>query len=202
MPLGFKRTLSLSGGEGLPNYDRIILGMPGVVRFFTEAVMQISKRIMAAISAAALSIAGTMIVELEGVEYEPYADVAGVLTVCYGITGRDVIKGKTYTENECRILLDKHLTAISKKIDAHITVPVTPTQRAALYSFAYNVGPTAFNKSTLLKKLNSGDGKGACEELKRWVYADGKKWKGLESRRDIERSLCLFGNEVTVNEDQ
>ncbi|EKN6093795.1 TPA: glycoside hydrolase family protein, partial [Yersinia enterocolitica] len=46
--------------------------------------------------------------------------------------------------------------------------------------------------STLLKKLNNNDLIGACNELQRWVYAGGKRWKGLVSRREIERELCLI----------
>ncbi|TFU20914.1 lysozyme, partial [Proteus mirabilis] len=58
------------------------------------------------------------------------------------------------------------------------------------YSFAFNVGTTTFARSTLLKKLNAGDRAGACEEIKRWVYAGGKVWRGLVSRREAESVLC------------
>lgn len=154
--------------------------------------MQISKRVMAAISAAALSIASAMIVDLEGVEYTPYYDVAGVLTVCYGHTGND-IEDRAYSEEECQELLDSDLTRIASLIDPNISADISVTQRAALYSFAYNVGPTAFNKSTLLKKLNANHMTGACSELHRWIYAGGKKWKGLMNRREIEEAVCLYG---------
>ncbi|MGO2497764.1 MAG: lysozyme [Vibrio litoralis] len=154
--------------------------------------MQISKRVMAAISAAALSIASAMIVDLEGVEYTPYYDVAGVLTVCYGHTGDD-IEDRTYSEEECQELLDSDLTRIASLIDPNIYADISVTQRAALYSFTYNVGPTAFNNSTLLKKLNANDMAGACSELHRWIYAGGKKWKGLMNRREIEEAVCLYG---------
>ncbi|MCH5496505.1 glycoside hydrolase family protein, partial [Salmonella enterica subsp. diarizonae serovar 16:z10:e,n,x,z15] len=50
----------------------------------------------------------------------------------------------------------------------------------------------AFAKSTLLKKLNAGDQAGACNELKRWTYAGGKQWKGLVTRREIEREVCTW----------
>ncbi|EMR8971355.1 TPA: glycoside hydrolase family protein, partial [Yersinia enterocolitica] len=36
-----------------------------------------------------------------------------------------------------------------------------------------------------------GDIKGACDELRRWIYADGQSWKGLNNRREVERELCL-----------
>nr|WP_170066828.1 lysozyme [Vibrio gangliei] len=154
--------------------------------------VQISKRVMAAISAAALSIATSMVIELEGVEHEPYYDVAGVLTVCYGHTGSDIIKDKVYSESECQALLDDDLFRIASEIDPHITTNISVTQRAAFYSFAYNVGSGAFNRSTLLKKLNANDIDGACNELHRWIYAGGKKWKGLMNRREIEEAVCSY----------
>ncbi|ECA7253941.1 lysozyme, partial [Salmonella enterica subsp. enterica serovar Oranienburg] len=40
---------------------------------------------------------------------------------------------------------------------------------------------------------NAGDQAGACNELKRWTYADGKQWKGLVTRREIEREVCTWG---------
>ncbi|EEG86161.1 hypothetical protein PROPEN_01994 [Proteus penneri ATCC 35198] len=52
------------------------------------------------------------------------------------------------------------------------------------------MGTTAFARSTLLKKLNAGDQYGACEEMKRWIYAGGKVWRGLVSRREAESALC------------
>ncbi len=69
--------------------------------------------------------------------------------------------------------------------------PKDGTQRAAIYSFAYNVGPSAAIKSTLMKKLNGSDYAGACNELKRWIYAGGKKWKGLMNRREVEYAICM-----------
>ncbi|WP_405045477.1 glycoside hydrolase family protein [Pseudomonas aeruginosa] len=48
-------------------------------------------------------------------------------------------------------------------------------------------------RSTLLRKLNAGDVRGACAELSRWVYAGGKKLGGLVRRRAAERELCEIG---------
>ncbi|MDH1088819.1 lysozyme [Pantoea brenneri] len=153
-------------------------------------------RVITALGAGALAIASAMISGsdgLEGYAPKPYHDVVGVLTVCYGHTGSDIMLGKTYTEQECRFLLDKDLGNIAAQINPYITRPITDTTRAALYSFAYNVGPTNFKTSTLLRRLNMGDTAGACDQLKRWIYAGGKKWKGLMSRRDIERDVCMWG---------
>ena len=128
---------------------------------------------------------------VEGRKYEAYRDVAGVWTVCDGHTGRDIVIGKKYTDRECDNLLWKDLQPAKKTVDTLVKAPLDEYQRAALYSFVFNVGSDAFSKSTLLRKLNKGDHAGACEEMRRWVYAGGMKWKGLQNRREMERSLCL-----------
>jgi lysozyme len=145
---------------------------------------------LVASGASALAIAAAMVMPFEGVEYKPYRDVVGVLTVCYGHTGPDIIPDKTYTKEECQQLLDEDLKLVKSQVDLLITVEIPETTRTALYSFTYNVGVGAFSRSTLLKKLNAGQITGACEELRRWVYAGGKKWKGLITRREIEEEVC------------
>ncbi|EBS4307265.1 lysozyme [Salmonella enterica subsp. enterica] len=130
---------------------------------------------------------------LEGRRHEPYRDVAGVLTVCDGHTGKDIVPGKHYTDAECDALLNKDLALVAVRIDPLIKASIPNSERAALYSFAYNVGVGAFARSTLLKKLNTGDQAGACNELKRWTYAGGKQWKGLVTRREIEHEVCTWG---------
>lgn len=152
-------------------------------------------KISLTIGAGAFAIALSMLSGkegLEGREYVPYLDVAGVLTVCDGHTGPDIIKGRRYSDAECNMLTEYDLLRIAKQIDPKIKVELPATTRAAMYSFAYNVGPSAFNSSTLLKKLNAKDFPGACAELNRWVYAGGKKWKGLMNRRDVEYEVCTW----------
>ncbi|MFC3189779.1 lysozyme [Pseudocitrobacter faecalis] len=154
-------------------------------------------KIAATLGGGAIAIATVMLSGkngLEGREYIPYHDVVGVLTVCDGHTGSDIVQGKQYTDKECDELTRKDLLLISSKIDPHIKVPTTETQRAAIYSFAYNVGAPAVINSTLLRKLNARDYDGACAELKRWVYAGGKKWKGLMNRRDVEYEVCTWSH--------
>ena len=152
--------------------------------------MSLKQKIAALTTAGATAIALVVIAHFEGVRYEPYRDVAGVLTVCYGHTGKDIIQGKTYTQQECDALLQNDFIKTQQQVDALIKVPLDDYTKAALYSFAFNVGMTAFARSTLLKKLNADDRAGACEEIKRWVYAGGMVWRGLVSRREAESALC------------
>ncbi|MDT8883126.1 lysozyme [Klebsiella aerogenes] len=156
------------------------------------------KYVLSAVGGGAIAIASALITGptgndgLEGVRYQPYQDVVGVWTVCYGHTGKDIMLGKTYTKSECDALLDKDLNAVARQINPYIKKPIPETMRGALYSVTYNIGVSAFKNSTLLKKLNLGDRKGVCGEIRRWVYAGGVKWKGLMTRREIERDICLW----------
>ncbi|EEG6275448.1 lysozyme [Salmonella enterica subsp. enterica] len=159
-------------------------------------MMQIKIKHLITGGAGAVAIAAALLGGhdgLEGRRYIPYRDVAGVLTICDGHTGKDIIPGKRYTDAECDALLGKDLKRVKAQVDPLIKVSIPESERAAFYSFAYNVGTGAFARSTLLKKLNAGDHAGACNELKRWTYAGGRQWKGLVTRREIEREVCTWG---------
>ncbi|EEP92446.1 lysozyme [Yersinia kristensenii] len=153
------------------------------------------KKVVGAVAGGAMAIAAALLGGHEGLEgrkYTAYYDVAGVLTLCDGHTGHDIIRGKHYSDQECDALLQRDLQPVKKWVDNAVQVPIGDYTRAALYSFTYNVGYSAFIQSTLLKKLNSGDISAACDELRRWIMAGGQRWQGLINRREVERELCLM----------
>ncbi|ELI8099931.1 TPA: lysozyme [Yersinia enterocolitica] len=153
------------------------------------------KKIYGVVAGGAMAIAIALVGGsdgLEGREYMPYRDVVGVLTVCDGHTGKDIIPSKRYSDAECDALLHQDLTPVFAAIDRIVNVPMSDFRKAALASFGYNVGITAMTNSTMVKKLNRGDTSGACDELRRWIKAGGKVWKGLVNRREVERELCLM----------
>ncbi|AWS52266.1 lysozyme [Providencia rettgeri] len=152
--------------------------------------MSLKQKLTVLIGAGASAIALTVIAHFEGVRYEPYEDVGGVLTVCYGHTGIDIVPNKTYTKEECNELLELDFELTKMQVDRLVKVPINDYTKAALYSFAFNVGTNAFARSTMLKKLNAGDQYGACEELKKWVYVKKKVWRGLVNRREAEAAIC------------
>lgn len=94
--------------------------------------------VIAAVGGGAIAIASALITGptgndgLEGVRYNPYQDVVGVWTVCYGHTGKDIMLGKKYTEAECRALLSKDLNTVARQIDPYIQKPIPVTMRGAL----------------------------------------------------------------------
>lgn len=142
--------------------------------------------------AAVTLIAAPFTAHHEGLRLQAYLDPVGIPTICYGETlGVELDQEKT--KEECDALFAARLGGFAHAVDALVEPVMKPETHAALTSFTYNVGINAFRKSTLLRKLNAGDLKGACGELDRWVYAGGKKFNGLVTRRKAEKELCLSG---------
>ncbi len=144
----------------------------------------------------AVTAATLMITHFEGDRHTAYLDGGGIPTICYGHT-QGVALGQTLTHPACEQLLRQDLTQAFAVVDRHVTVPLPEPRRAALASFVHNVGETRFARSTLLRRINAGEGARACAELSRWIYGKnnarhGKKriQPGLIKRRRIERQLC------------
>lgn len=127
----------------------------------------------------------------EGDKRDPYWDLAGILTVCSGHTGSDIIKGKRYTKEECTTLLQRDLVVHRQGVYKCVNAPMTPKQFDAFTMFTYNVGVSSFCKSTLLKDFNAGNPAKACDGLLKWSYVNGKFVQGLRNRREYERKMCL-----------
>ncbi|MEG3080825.1 lysozyme [Halomonas sp. 5021] len=154
--------------------------------------MGLKTRIGVSLAAGAVSIATAVVSFYEGYEPTAYQDPVGIPTICYGHTATARM-GQTLSQKQCTELLKADLGHAFEVVDRHAQIKLPAPTRAALASFVYNVGEGAFARSTLLRKLNQGDLRGACQELPRWVYAQGRKLKGLVNRRATERELCLAG---------
>lgn len=131
----------------------------------------------------------------EGLRLDAYRDVVGVWTVGYGSTGPHVKPGMRITEAEAEQLLKDDLDRFERCVDKFVTVPINDNQFAALVAFAFNVGEGAFRRSTLLRKLNSGDYASVPTQLSRWNRAGGRVIAGLTNRRAAEAALWNFPTE-------
>lgn len=131
-----------------------------------------------------------LVCEFEGFSPKPYRCPAGILTIGFGRTD-GVQDGDTTTKDAERSYVLKHLTNLDRQFEKLITVNLTDNERAALLSFVYNVGIGAFTKSTLLRRLNTGDRVAAAEQFGVWTRANGKVLQGLVRRRDAEKTLFL-----------
>lgn len=143
---------------------------------------------------AALSLSASALVGIalhEGYRGEAYVPVPGdVPTIGFGTTDGVKIGDKTTPEKALvRALADaqKFEGALKKCV----TVPLHQHEYDAYISLSYNIGSGAFCKSTLVKKLNSGDYAGACQEILKWDKFQGKPLPGLTKRRNEEYRKCL-----------
>lgn len=132
--------------------------------------------------------------ESEGFKKQPYYCSASVLTVFWGHTKcASEYVNNTLSDADARrigdLLFRQDVGRFEEQVRRLVKAPLTDPQFDALVSFAYNLGGGALESSTLLKKLNKGDYKGAAKQFDRWVYADGKKLLGLVTRRAKERAM-------------
>lgn len=143
--------------------------------------------------AGVVALAVAQIMPFEGLRLSTYLDATGTPTVCYGET-LNVKPNQHFTAEQCKEMLIKRVGEdFYAKMLPLVHVPVPDISMAAFVSFTYNVGLGNFKTSTLLKKLNAGDLRGACNELPKWNKSKGKVLKGLIDRRAKEQAMCLQG---------
>jgi len=121
----------------------------------------------------------------------PYICPAGFWTVGFGHLCKP--NHPPITETEAEIYLAQDL--VTALIATHRYCPVLATESdsrlAAIVDFTFNLGAGRLQTSTLRRRVNQQDWKGAAIELRRWVYGGGKKLPGLVSRREAESDLLL-----------
>ncbi len=157
----------------------------------------LSNKMLALIAAGATAgtIATTFVGEKEGRSLTAYQDIAKVWTICDGHT-KGVTPGMVATPEECDRMRASDVGQFMAEVDRVVHLPMSEPRRAAVTSFAYNVGMANLRGSTFLRRLNTGD-PGACGEILRWVYVGGKDCRdprnncaGIVARREQEAALC------------
>lgn len=132
-----------------------------------------------------------LIKQFEGCELLSYQDSAGLWTVGVGHLGPPAGPGVAIDQETADRLLRDDLKRTEEGVEKCLKVQVTENQFSAMVCFAFNVGVGALKSSTLLKKVNAGDFKGAADEFLRWNRAGGKVVSGLTRRRLAEKALFL-----------
>ena len=164
----------------------------------TPAPSPVMRRAVAGLTLSAAALVG--IVLHEGYTDHAVVPVKGdVPTIGFGTT--DEVKiGDITTPPEA---LARALTDIQQfegALKQCVTVPLAQHEYDAFVSFSYNVGSRAFCQSTLVRKLNAEDYAGACAELMRWRFFQGKDCAlpanarlcgGLATRREAEYRQCI-----------
>jgi lysozyme len=164
-------------------------GLPAAGPFFA---------LVAAVGSVAAALVLWLVPQFEGTVLQGYRDLGGVVTACTGNTSAAML-GMAYTPERCRELLASDLVRHNAGLNGCVTAPLQDHERAALLSWAFNVGVGNACSSTLVAKANAGDMPGACAELSRWTYVAGRncaapenalRCGGIPRRRAAERAMC------------
>ncbi len=131
-----------------------------------------------------------LIKSFEGCELKAYLDAVNIPTIGFGHIA-NVRIGDTITQEKAEQYLRDDLQNAEDCIADYVSVPLNENQHAALASFIFNCGRTAFKDSTLLRKLNTGDYAGAAAEFGKWVKAGNQTLNGLVRRRKAEHDLFM-----------
>jgi GH24 family phage-related lysozyme (muramidase) len=140
---------------------------------------------------AVIALATPFIAGWEGKRNYAYIPIPGdVPTICYGST-KGVRLGDHKTDAECLDLLRREVGEFWAKVDPCVDDDVPVSVQASILELAYNVGPGAACKGTIVRRANAGDFAGACAELDKWTKALGRTVKGLVNRRNASQVMCV-----------
>ncbi len=127
-----------------------------------------------------------LLVGREGCRLTPYQDTVGVWTDGYGNTVGVIPNGPPITQVKAEEDFARNLLRFESAINSHVTQHLEQHQFDALVSFAYNVGVGAFEASTLLKCINSGQMAEAAAQFDRWHIPPE-----ITSRRNGEKAQFM-----------
>jgi len=143
------------------------------------------------IAAMALSAAALVgIATYEGYSGTSYQDIVGVWTIGFGTTAGVAPNQKIDPVKA----LQRKMEDVKKfegAIKECVKVPLYQHEYDAYLSLSYNIGPTAFCNSTLVKLLNQEKYPEACTQILRWDKAGSRTVRGLTVRREGEYRLCM-----------
>lgn len=143
---------------------------------------------------ATLSLSAATLVSMamhEGFRDKAYLPTPDdTLTIGFGST-KGVKAGDTITPERALVRLLEDAGTFEQAVKRCAPVPMHPHEFSAFVSLTYNIGPGAFCRSTVAKRLNAGDYTGACDAILMWDKQAGKTLRGLTIRRKKERDQCL-----------
>lgn len=131
-----------------------------------------------------------LIRRFEGVSLKRYICPAGKPTIGVGhviLPHEDI--GGFITPEKANELLAKDVENAESIINDAVKVDLHQNGFDALVSFVFNVGGTAFRKSTMLRLINEDKFDEVGDQFGRWVYSNGHKLPGLVTRREAEAAL-------------
>ena len=130
-----------------------------------------------------------LIKHFEGFSPTVYRCPGGYPTIGYGHQVRAGERFDVITKEEGEALLRQDVVVAERAVMRLIDVPLSDGQFDALVSFTFNLGAGALQRSTLRQKVNRQVHDEVPDEFRRWVWAGGRRLRGLVFRREAEVGL-------------
>lgn len=131
-----------------------------------------------------------ILTQREGLRLAAYRDSVGVWTIGVGHTSAagspKVTPGLRLTKEQVDEVFARDLVKYEDAVNSNIKVPLAQNEFDALVSFCFNIGPGGFSRSTVVKRLNAGDKRGAADAMLMW-----NKPPEVVGRRKSEKSQFL-----------
>lgn len=138
----------------------------------------------------------------EGFSEKAYPDPTrgtALPTVGFGSTGPDITMQTRMTPVQA---LQRALTDVQRfegALKRCVSVPLHQAEYDLYLSLSYNIGPSAFCKSSIVRELNAGNYEAACDNILKWRFSNGqdcsdpanRSCRGLWTRRKSEHAACM-----------
>lgn len=156
-----------------------------------------SRIAIASLAASAAAFVG--ILSHEGYSEKAYPDPTygtKVPTAGFGSTGPDITMQTRLPPVQAAQRALRDVQKFEGHLKGCIKVPLSQAEYDGYVSLAYNIGPSAFCKSGIVRELNQGNYRAACTQILRWKYSNGhdcsksSKCRGLWVRRVNEYQQC------------
>ena len=131
----------------------------------------------------------SIIKKYEGFRAKVYICPGGYKTIGYGHLLKKNEQLTEISESEASALLIQDIRSIEASLVRLVNVILNQNQLDALISFCFNVGAGSFQRSTMRQKINRLQHMQVPNEFSKWIFANGRKLKGLVSRRYEEANL-------------
>lgn len=136
------------------------------------------------------------ITQQEGMRTKPYNDSAGHCTVGVGhlihygrCNSNDFARYRGFTQRDALKLLKRDASSRERAVTSRVRVPRRQVELDASVSLVFNIGENGWAKSTVLRKWNASDRRGAADAFLLW-HRGGRPYE-LMPRRRRERALFL-----------
>lgn len=131
------------------------------------------------------TVGANKLIVREGKRNKAYKDTKGIWTIGVGHTGPEVKPGLVWTDEQVQYAFLKDILWAEEAVN-EVNALLKQHQFDALVSFVFNVGATAFKKSTMKKMLDAGMFKEAALQFDRWHIP-----VEITGRRNSERDQFL-----------